>query len=51
MGLTMEINIPLQQIFANSKGGLIFKGGVISSKYEWVIPCQINTKKFLPPPI
>ena len=27
------IDIPLQQIFANSKGGLIIEGGVMSSEY------------------
>ena len=36
MGLKLEINIPLQQIFAKSKGGggLIFKRSVISSEYD-----------------
>ena len=27
-GCKLEINIPPQQIYANSKGGLIIKGGV-----------------------
>ena len=31
-GRKLEINIPLQQIYANSKGGLIIKGGVMSSE-------------------
>ena len=29
----MKINIPPQQIYANSKGGFIIKGGVMSSEY------------------
>ena len=29
----MEINVPSQQIHANSKGGLINEGGVMSSEY------------------
>ena len=32
-GHKLEINIPLQQNFANSKGGLIIEGGVMSSEY------------------
>ena len=32
-GHKLEINIPLQQIFANSKGVLIIKGGIILSEY------------------
>ena len=32
-GRKLEINIPLQQIHANSKGVLINKGGVMSSEY------------------
>ena len=32
-GNKLEINIPLQQIFANSKGGLIIEGGIMSSEY------------------
>ena len=32
-GRKLEINISLQQIYANSKGGLINKGGVMSSEY------------------
>ena len=38
-GGKLEINIPPQQIFASSKGGLIIEGGVISSEYgTWNIP-------------
>ena len=33
MGCKLEINIPQQQIHANSKGGLINEGGIISSDY------------------
>ena len=32
-GLKLEINIPLQQIFAKTEGGLIIEGGIISSEY------------------
>ena len=32
-GLKLEINIPSQRIRAKRKGGLINKGGVISSEY------------------
>ena len=32
-GHKLEINIPPQQIYANSKGGLIIEGGVMSSEY------------------
>ena len=32
-GHKLEINIPPQQIHANSKGGLINEGGVMSSEY------------------
>ena len=32
-GHKLEMNIPQQQIFANSKGELIIEGGVISSQY------------------
>ena len=32
-GHKLEINIPLQQIYANSNGGLIIKGSIISSEY------------------
>ena len=32
-GLKLEINIPLQRIRAEWKGGLINEGGVISSEY------------------
>ena len=32
-GRKLEINIPLQQIYANSKGELIIKGGVMSNEY------------------
>ena len=32
-GLKLEINIPLQHILANSKGGLIIEGGIISNEY------------------
>ena len=32
-GRKLEINIPQQQIHANSKGGLINEGGVMSSEY------------------
>ena len=35
-GRKLEINIPPQQIYANSKGGLIIKGGVMSSEYSTV---------------
>ena len=31
-GRKLEINVP-QQIYANSKGGLIIEGGVMSSEY------------------
>ena len=33
-GRKLEINIPPQQIYANSKGGLIIEGGVMSSEYS-----------------
>ena len=36
-GCKLEINIPPQQIYANSKGGLIIKGGVMSSEYGMYI--------------
>ena len=29
----LETNIPLQQIYVKSKGGLIIEGGVMSSEY------------------
>ena len=32
-GRKLEINIPPQQIYANSKGGLIIEGGLMSSEY------------------
>ena len=32
-GFKLEINIPPQHISAQSKGGLIIEGGVISSEY------------------
>ena len=32
-GHKLEINIPLQQIRAKRKGGLIIEGGVMSSEY------------------
>ena len=32
-GRKLEINIPQKQICANSKGGLINEGGVISNEY------------------
>ena len=32
-GHKLEINTPQQQISANSKGGLINEGGVMSSEY------------------
>ena len=32
-GLKLEINIPPQHILAKCKGGLIIKGGIISSEY------------------
>ena len=32
-GCKLEINIPQQQIHANSKGGLINEGGLMSSEY------------------
>ena len=32
-GLKLEINIPRQKILAESKGGLIIEGGLISSEY------------------
>ena len=31
--LKLEINMPLQQIYASSKRGLIIEGGVMSSEY------------------
>ena len=31
-GRKLEINVPLQQIYANSKGGVIIEGGVMSSE-------------------
>ena len=36
-GHKLEINIPPQQIFANSKGGLIIEEGVISSEYSNIL--------------
>ena len=33
-GRKLEINMPLQQIYANSKGGLIIEGGTMSSEYS-----------------
>ena len=33
-GLKLEVNIPTQQIFAKSKGRLIFEGGIITSEYN-----------------
>ena len=35
-GLKLEINIPPQHILAKSKGGLIIKGGVMSSEYGMI---------------
>ena len=32
-GCKLETNIPLQQIYVKSKGGLIIEGGVMSSEY------------------
>ena len=32
-GHKLEINIPLQQIYANSKGGLIIQGGLMLNEY------------------
>ena len=36
----LEINIPLQQIRAKRKGGLINEGGVISSEYGTLCPIK-----------
>ena len=37
-GHKLEINISPQQIDANSKGGLIIEGGVMSSEYcNWML--------------
>ena len=33
-GRELEINTPPQQIHANSKGGLINEGGIMSSEYS-----------------
>ena len=38
----MEINIPPQQIYANSKGGLIIEGGVMSSEYGSGEACPMS---------
>ena len=38
----LEINIPLQQIYAISKGGLIIEGGVMSSAYANCI-CEVHS--------
>ena len=32
-GHKLEVNIPPQQIYANTKGGPIIEGGVMSSEY------------------
>ena len=42
----MEINIPSQQIYANSKGGLIIEGGVMSSEYGISKHCFMLLKQF-----
>ena len=39
-GRKLEINIPPQQIYANSKRGLIIKGSVMSSEYGSVVLLQ-----------
>ena len=39
-GHKLEINIPQQQIHANSKGGLINEGGIMSSEYSSVSCCE-----------
>ena len=36
-GRKLEINIPLQQIYANSKGGLIIEGDVMLSEYVNIV--------------
>ena len=53
-GRKLEINIPSQQIYANSKGGLINEGGVILSEYgnnnivcDIMIAILMFNKKFL----
>ena len=33
-GCKLETNIPLQQIYVKSKGGLIIEGGIMSSEYD-----------------
>ena len=33
-GHKLEINIPSQQIYANSMGGLIIEGGIMLSEYS-----------------
>ena len=35
-GCTLEINLPLQQIYANSNGGLRNEGGIMLSEYGTV---------------
>ena len=46
-GRKLEINIPPQQIYANSKGGLIIEGGVMSSEYGTANHRETN-KKLVP---
>ena len=40
-GRKLEINVPQQQIHANSEGGLINEGGVMSSEYGITFICCI----------
>ena len=54
-GRKLEINIPLQQIYANSKGGLIIKGGILLSEYGtlmiiivFIIHNSVNIIFYLP---
>ena len=44
MGRKLEINIPLQKIYAKSKGGLTLKGGVMWSEYGTCLHEVIPTK-------
>ena len=50
-GRKLEINIPPQQIHANSKGGLINKGGVMLSEYGIAILLHLPLSTFNLEPI
>ena len=41
-GRKLKMNIPPQQIYANSKGGLIIKGGVMSGEYGGLSSLETN---------